>query len=371
MVENSKHVYCEKKFLEHCISTIANWKFCEENFVELQLWLGIKRMIFSSNIILHLDITFDEIDDIERKNRQERSSYEEVIMKIIEKQKSNSDREPGIQLKITDFVKLQNIDKNNNVQLTAYYFTICDSETCQKYMDECGVLAICPENIKEFKGIIYDNGVAINKNQEISWDSILKFYPKQCNSLIITDNYILSDTNSKDNLIDIFRIILPQSLDIDIPFQISIFTQDIDWQIDWQLDDPIDSGEKSKQEKFYSKMAQTIEILRPNLRFKLCIFKCSSETFHDRILVTNNYYINCGGGFNLIKQNGSKSGKMTSINIVYPYLNSSIKWTTVAYSNFINNVSSIYNSKNLTQLRNITDNTAYIGNKNNRLFKTI
>lgn len=368
-----KHIFCEKKFLEHCISTIDNWNFCEENFVELQLWRCIKKMIFSSDIILHLDITNDYIDDIENRNPKERSSIEKVILEIVDRQQSNSDREPGIQLKNSDFVPLQNFHGHNNEQLTAYYLTICDFKTCQKYMEEYGILVICPENIINFKGILYDNGGTIDKNESKGWKDLIKINPKLCNSMILIDNYIFSHSNTidqKDNLLKILDILLPQSLNADITFHISIFTSDIDWDIKWQVESDEKIDKMSKIDKFYQMLAKSIERLRPNLCFLLCVFKCQLNEFHDRILVTNNFYISSGGGFDLIRKDG-KSDKMTTTNIVYPYLNCSAKWVNSAYSNVISNAASVYNSKRLTKLKNESDRTAYLGNKINRLLKMI
>ena len=67
-----KHVYCEKKFLEHCTKTIAEWKFCEQKFEELSLWMCIKSLIFSSDIVLHLDITDDDLPQYDgTKNKKD------------------------------------------------------------------------------------------------------------------------------------------------------------------------------------------------------------------------------------------------------------------------------------------------------------
>lgn len=337
-----KHVYCESKFLEMCISKIENWNFEERNFEELQLWMCIKAMIFSKNIILHLDVNEDDIPKFDgvRPSRP----YKNWQKEIAAKSKSSE-----IHLRLGDFVTPERIDKSDNVQLTAYYLTCCDSDTCKNCMDECGVLAICPENINDFKDILYDNGTAIRKNEQITWQNKLKFSP--CNSLILVDNYILNDKRGVDNLKNIFSVLLPKNLSLDVPFQISIFTT---------LQN-VDSNMR------LTEIAQMIEGIRPELYFKLALFKCSFDKFHDRIIITNNAYINCSGGFDLINNNG-KANKTTTLNIVYPFLCKSARWDSKAYSNIWDNVKENYDKAG----EFINDNIPgfYIGDKRNRLINS-
>ncbi len=362
-----KHVYCEKKFLDHCIKTIAEWKFCEESFEELRLWMCIKELIFSSDIILHLDISGEDLPlSYGVKPKKDFPVWAKELAQMQSEQK--------IHLKLGDFVTPENINKSNDIHLTAYYLTCCDSTKCRNCMNECGVLAICPENIQDFKDIFSDNGTAIDKNDEYikSWKSVLNFSP--CNSIALVDNYILTDTNMmNENLADIFDALLPEKLNVEIPFQISIFTtlKSSDLKFDINSEDRQNCIES------------LIRKIRPNLRFNLSIFKVSKDKFHDRSLVSNNFYVSCGGGFDLFKE--KKSTKMTTINIVYPVLNNSVYWTSAAYSNFIKEVTSVFNratsfdtiKKNLSfngATIKIDPNTMtgfYVGDKQNRLCELI
>ena len=52
--------------------------------------------------------------------------------------------------------------------------------------------------------------------------------------------------------------------------------------------------------------------------FKLTICKVYKDDFHDRNLITNNIYIECGSGFDLIT-NGVSS-KRTNLRISYPFM---------------------------------------------------
>lgn len=339
-----KHVYCEKKFLEHCVSKIKNWQFREENFEELRLWMCIKTLIFSEDIILHLDILDGDLPAFNgvRPKREFSDLEKELALK---------QRDDKIHLHIGDFVTVSNINKSDNKQLTAYDLTCADYNTCQKCMDDYGVLAICPENINKFKDILYDNGSAIAKNEQTDWNKKLIFSP--CNSLVLVDNYILSDEKGVDNLKKILDILLPQYLYKDLPFQISIFTtlKKCNAKID------------IASQNCLNKIAFLVEQLRPELYFKLSIFKCSFEKFHDRIIITNNTYISCGGGFDLMKD--GKSEKATTLNYVFPFFCKSAKWDSMAYSNFLKGVKENYDKATEFKADFLTG--FYVGDKQNRL----
>lgn len=343
-----KHVYCEKKFLEYCTKTIAEWKFCEQNFEELSLWMCIKSLIFSPDIVLHLDISDDDLPQSDgTKSKKDFSAWAIELAQMQSEQK--------IHLKLGDFVTPETINKSDNKQLTAYYLTCCDCETCQKCMDECGVLAICPENLKDFKSILYDNGSAIGKNEQTDWKQKLIFTP--CNSLVLVDNYILSDSKGVENLKKIFDILLPKSLDTNIPFQISIFTT-------------LKRGYGNKAEDISSqkrldKVKEIIQEVRINLKpIHISIFKCSSDRFHDRIICTNNTYISCGGGFDLVNDFG-RASKTTTTNYVFPFFYKSAKWDSMAYSNFVYNVYDCFNGA--TDFKTDIATGFYVGEKLNRL----
>ncbi len=345
-----KHVYCESKFLETCISKINNWQFSPDNFEELQLWMCVKTMIFSQNIILHLDITDDDLPKFDgvRPTKQFADWQKEIAAKI---------NTSEIHLRLGNFVTPKNIDKSDNTQLTAYYLTCCDSKTCQNCMDECGVLAICPDNIKDFKDILYDNGAAIKRDNQASWDKILKF--TYCNSMIIVDNYILKEKNYAKNLQSVFSKLLPECLTKNIPFQLYIIT------ILPNYANPNEYG---------SLIKKIITQIRPKLQLQLSLFPSLTCDFHDRIIISNNIYISCGSGFNLFKMNydisrfNLVSSKTTTMNILYPFFPTPIKWVTKAYSNFLEDISKYCNDA----IQNCTSNkTLVVGEKQNRLCEMI
>lgn len=349
-----KHIYCERKFLETCISAIENWKTENSSFRELELWLSIKSMVLSSDIVLHLDITLEEFEAIEHKRGKGLSGVEKQLLKIYEQQHTGKTH-----LKLSDkFVTLDAIDFAEKVQLTACYLTCLDSETCRQRMKEYGVIAINPETIMDFGLLLRDNGVAIKKNEEVDWNKALKPFP--CNALILIDNYIFCDAKkAKENLEKIFASLLPIKLYSDIPFQIAIFT-------------PLKTSDKKNDiegQPWYNETAAMIGKLRPDLYFKLGIFKCKSDKFHDRTIITNNSYISCAGGFDLI--NSGKSSKTTIVNVVYPYFRGPINWASHAYSNLINEVSEVAERATTYKPNSEYLSGFYIGSKENRLFRDL
>ncbi|MBO7462862.1 MAG: hypothetical protein J6T96_09730 [Bacteroidales bacterium] len=348
-----KHIYCEKTFFDYCISKITNWQLSDNSFEELKMWMCIKETCFSDAVTLHLDITDAEIKTILGKKRDELSLFEKNLKElIIQKQKV------GAVIKTNDsFVNLENINMSDDAHLTAYYLTCCDSKVCKKIMNDCGVLAICPDNISDFKSILFDNGKAIYKGECTNWNNILKYFP--CNALLLIDNYILdqkSDTgvDNLENLKMIFDSLLPYQMDSNykVTFQISFFTK----------------YDKNDFKTKFDEIAKLIASLRPNLFFKLSIFKYSKDIFHDRLIITNNMYISCGFGFCLINSSG-KSVKTTSVSLIVPFWVNSVKWVTNAYLNFIkDSIKSVSNSTEFS-IDTPYSRSVFIGNKDNRLLK--
>ena len=347
MTKYRKHVYCESNFLETCISKTENWKVSGIDFKELEMWICLRSMLFGSDIILHLDIPKDDFVAIAQKKSTDLSYFEKQLRLLFFQQQEGKSI-----LKLTDeFVTLDKIVLSNDQHLTSYFLTCADNEMCEKCMNDYGVMVINPTRIKEFGFVLLDEGVAVSRNEKASWGSILKRFP--CNCLALIDNYIFSDeTIRHENLKGIFGALLPEKLDLNIPFQIAIITSL----------KKNHNNEDINSKACYEETATLIGELRPNLYFKLSFFKCNK--FHDRSIITNNTYINCAGGFDLI-ENG-KPKKTTTISIAYPYINNSIKWLSNAYSNIIQEATNV--TQSATEFRADCLSGFYVGEKRFRLF---
>lgn len=221
-------------------------------------------------------------------------------------------------------------------------------------MDDYGILVLCPDNLSEYKHVLSDEGIALHKDCSNSWDTILCNKLLPCNSMIIVDNYVLNDINlMKENLGQIVNALKPQILRMKIPFYISIFTT---LRNDKNIDLPVDVRWKILHD----------DIIR-DLDVRISIIK-SQEDFHDRTILTNNQFIGCGYGFSLFKN--KKSRKTTTISVVCPFLNHSVKWAFDGYNNVITDASIPYFAEDLNKYGdNITYcyPKFYVGHKFNRL----
>ncbi len=351
-LKNQKHIYCECKFLETCISIIENWKTSNIGYKELELWMCLKSMIFSSDIVLHLDISKDDYIAIVNKKKTELIGLEKQLQVL------ESQRQKGItHLILTErFVTPNSIEPSDSKQLTSYYLSCLDDETCKKCMNEFGVIVINPENLEEFEGVLKDNGFATRKGDQKGWGLLPKGFP--CNSLIMIDNYIISDLDlGKENLKGLLGRILPEKLNLDVPFQVTIIS-------------PLkknNNKEDVDSNACYIETANLIGELRPDLYFKLGIFKCSSGKFHDRTIITNNTYISCAGGFDLIKD--GKPDKTTTVNYIFPFFCNSIKWVSKAYSNVISEATDVFNNATALdkQKKEEFQRGFFVGKRENRL----
>ena len=143
-----------------------------------------------------------------------------------------------------------------------------------------------------------------------------------CNSLIITDRYLLYDRNEsaiETNLKPIFEAFLPQTIDKEIFCTICIFAE-----YNTENCCPIDDKLK--------KLESLIKTLRPNLNFKLNVFH---SWLHDRSILTNNVILTSGAGFDVIGPNEMPL-KFTTTSLCFPFLHN--QSDSSIYLDWINNV---------------------------------
>lgn len=357
-----KCVYCETQFLREILSRLSDKAFSFESLSEYELWMNVRSLLLSSDIKLYLNMSKNEFDytikDIERRRLNaakkgkelQFTHYEELIFGISIKQITNE-----IHLKLQD--DFPDFKVVSDKELNAFYFTCKKQDECKKLMSDYGILVVSPETIMDFRFVLFDQGVAIKKLEQGNWEEILKEIAMPCNSMIIVDNYILNELEqAKDNLKGIFDALLPLSLNSETPFHISIFTA-------LKQNKNVDLPSKARLDE----IMKLLGCIRPNLNVELSIIKCPSDKFHDRTIITNNYYIGCGGGFDLFKSR--KSQKTTTVNIISPYLNHSIKWAIKAYSDLISESSKVF--VNTPEFLGDSFPNFYVGVKKNRILESI
>lgn len=198
----------------------------------------------------------------------------------------------------------------------------------QNAAKDFGVLNITSKNYADMGMLFRDNGIAIAKEEEFSWDFLEDHARHNCNSMIIVDNYILKNHKRlKLNLEKILSVLLPESLDI--PFQLSVFAI-------------CDEGKSQSWNQSEDIIQRWLKKNRPKLPYELRCHPIKKDDFffHDRSIITNNIWISCGAGFDLFyDQNGKRlAGKSTTVNIVYPFVQNINDWTDDAYLNNIEDV---------------------------------
>jgi hypothetical protein len=360
-----KTIYCDWDFLESYISMLGDDKpdidvSFSENDEVIQC---IKELILSSDVKLFINASKEKYDeklkDIEKKRKNAAKKGREVVLTQFEKLLHYIDLKQQNNLLHVHFncidIDYENLSQKEQF-LNAMFLTSSPKEICQKAMDDYGVIAICAENINDFRCLLYGVGTAIRKHETNKWSSCLaseKTVP--CNSLIIVDNYILSKTDLiKENLTDILDTLIPSQLSSKIDFQITIFTSSV-----------INAKDKLQS------VTDVLKELRPDINFSVAIIKSSSDNFHDRNIISNNILISCGGGFDLFKC--GKSQKTTTVSLHNPFITSTEQWLRKAYSDILHDTLKVYDSSPKFGENNIGDTypNFMLGESRNRLIETI
>ena len=180
-----------------------------------------------------------------------------------------------------------------------------------------------------------------------------------CNSLVVVDNYVLNDKEKmEENLIPLFDAILPTELKIE--FDLTVFALLCD-----------DKGNNHKNVKNrYEEINGILNRVRPDMKISLSVVKVKKDHFHDRNIVSNNFFIGSGGGFDLFNRNGM-SQKTTTIFAFHPFFYMHCCWSRKAYSDLLNEASSIFEiATDFDQEKYYLPDSVY-GNKKNRLLDQI
>lgn len=182
---------------------------------------------------------------------------------------------------------------------------------CNLYQQKFGIVVLSPgcwkteEEAKRHHYLFRDCGSCIIGESSYSWKDILRseYQLAYCNTMVLIDNHILKNLKNLEELLD--AILPPEN---------TVYTREYVFYCTIITAKDINNSERNDW-KNYSKLVKTIKKLRPDLEFKFDIYveqQSSSNTFHDRYLLTNNVMITSGYGFGPLKV-----GK-TSIHIWHP-----------------------------------------------------
>lgn len=314
-----KTVYCEyafwQTFIKACPSVLDP---SERNMQYTRQWINLYCFLAKSNIIF--DLSVEEF--------QLQVPSDSFLLSLWQK---STEGACGLKCKKNNFPYIQNLTKEHitNNQLNAVYLTNQTTEICNSQSQRFGIIILNLQLLNKAQHIFQDSGTAFPSPLAKDWNfmrGLLKDEPKIniSNTLIITDNYLLFDNQRiKYNLLPILKILLPYELAQDLPYQICIFTED----------------KRNILKHSISPLVKMIKQIRPHLDFQLMIYH-AADVFHDRAIITNNIWISCGHGFDIFTANGPID-KATTINIVYPFFQTSIQWADQAYINLLHDAQAV------------------------------
>jgi len=149
-----RNVFCEKDFLELCFSKGEAGIISSDDYEEYKLWRCLEKYILSFGKKLHLNVSIRQFELVYSHDRNpfEMTFFEQVLFVVWQKKKIGE-----LNLYLSDFTvddMLSQTPEDEN--LTTIYLSCRSREQCQKLMDESGIWAICPENIKDFKHFLND-----------------------------------------------------------------------------------------------------------------------------------------------------------------------------------------------------------------------
>jgi len=324
-MKNRKTIYCECQFIKFLPQEQLN------DFYR-----------FSNESVIVLDITFAEFSQECTTN---------AIFKFILKRQQSG----GCELKF-DFKTEKFIEDCRQGTINPFSPIILiyqsrkqrlNENKCGTLYNEFGLLVADQSDFIEKCNLMQDYGFAIKKDDQSSWKQLLKNAPCYSNSLLIVDNYLLSDSNKFEmNLLPILDCILPEKLKT--IYNISFFTQD----------------RNSTLASRESKIKNIISTIRPKLKFSVNLFIDERNIFHDRVIISNYFWIQCGAGFDLFGIN-SKAGHSTTLSFLYPFIQGHVPWAKDAFCNLLEDAKNIAD----TAICNGSIRQFYGEGKGNVLFK--
>lgn len=321
-----KTVLCEMAFwksFSECFP--SSMPFPDEGAIEnLKTWMELYSFMFRSN--LYFDCTAQQFDSISESDERLRYLW-----------KKSTEAECGLEFSNGKF---DSEALNSNLLAV-----LLSGDDRQDETNRIGMMNITAENYLR-KGFLFrECGFPVQHNQEWTWSDLSTFVTKEmANSLVVIDNYILStdgqfkQTNLEDNIFEILKNLLPDKCAV--PFDLTVFYV---------------VGSKANEER----LKQFVKDIRPDLEVNFSIHQVARNDFHDRTIVSNNYWISSPGGFDLLKRkwdmfqraNKYYVTKDTTVTVWFPsFCSGNILTADKSYDNLI------HTAKHALKIRGLTAN---------------
>lgn len=191
---------------------------------------------------------------------------------------------------------------NDIEKLNSVYFSSRNKIVREELSKELGIIVLGKQDISKFEKLFRERTIAIPKNDEQfkKWSDIdFPEYRNTANSLIIIDNYVLKAKIQSESLLQLLDILLPEKLNT--MFHLSIYTY---IESKEEVDDIIMEIKKLRQSDL--------------LDIKIVVCRVGKNEFHDRIIISNNMWIDCGSGFDLFTR--GQANKRTNIRFAFPFM---------------------------------------------------
>ena len=328
-----KKVLCEVAFwksFSECYP--SSMPFPDEAAIEnLKTWMELYSFMFRSN--LYFDCSAKQFDSLTESDERLRYLW-----------KKSTEGECGLEFSEGEF----DSDALNS-SLQAVLLSGIDRQNETKRL---GMMNITADNYLN-KGFLFrESGFPLQHNQEWEWSNLSKLISKEMsNSLLIIDNYILStdgqykQTNLEDNIFEILNVLLPDSCDV--PFNLSVFYVE---------------GSRSNEER----LRKYVNDIRPGLDVIFNIYQVAKSDFHDRTIVSNNYWIASPGGFDLMKRRWDRfqrankyyATKDTTVTVWFPsFCSGNVLTADKTYENLI------HGAKKALEIRGLSLNNRLLTSK--------
>lgn len=319
-----KSVFCEYQFIKSIEVDPFSTDYKEEKR-KYEL-----RRIFESaieNSDIYFDLSPQQINEVRKKD----SYFESILETGVDGYYSTS---------ILDCGYNEFINSSHNNWISPIVFFSKDDEDCIKLKQKFGIYAVNEHSLISLEKDFREDGFSTKKGEENSWNSHFTDNNFICNSLILTDKYVLTKKWAYEfDVVPILNKILPKTLDI--PFQIGVFSSE---------------SKGLTTENQCKKLITEIQKIRPDLNFKLTLFKVDNDDLHDRYIITNYFWIKVGSGFDLIKRDDyykTIATHTTEVELNYPFVQEKKRYKRDTFENMLRDTVKIRNNaSNIKGTRN-------------------
>lgn len=295
-----RRVYCELAFLEKIqflFEKAVNPMEMSERDLQVKTLFDIL-----VQFDLYLDVPKEKIDSLTNCSHKDVEGVYRILWAIVQRKIGNN---KSVIIRGKDnFVSINSIDdKSKQEVLNALFMTVSEPDICEITSKNYGVTILQFDEQKQFvKPIRLLNNSwleqQIEKSQKVTnnW-SFLNNVSFLSNSLIIVDGYILRTEKSiRLNVLPILDKLLPKN-NLRIPFNITFV-----------VNDSLDDSELSINDA-RNLLASTIKQIRlDDFNVSINIYNMKGRE-HNRWVITNNQYIKCEAGFDLITEDNNTNRK--------------------------------------------------------------